>query len=83
MYNNKFKYDVKFTAEDKKVFFGGGLSPFHPFENSSLRYSFIFPFKIILSFNLPPPPSPSPLEVKQILCAVCKNILWNHTEVTR
>ena len=84
MYNNKFKYDEKFTAEDKKVFFflggGGGLSPFHPFENSSLRYSFIFPFKIILSFNLPPPPSP--LEVKQILCAVCKNILWNHTEVT-
>ena len=59
MYNNKFKYDVKFTAEDKKVFFGGGLSAFHPFENSSLRYSFIFPFKIILSFNLPPP-SPSP-----------------------
>ena len=82
MYNNKFKYDVKFTAEDKKVFFGGGLSPFHPFENSSLRYSFIFPFKIILSFNLSPPPSPSPLEVKQILCVVCKNILWNHTEVT-
>ena len=82
MYNNKFKYDEKFTAEDKKVFFwGGGLSPFHPFENSSLRYSFIFPFKIILSFNLPPLP-PSPLEVKQILCAVCKNILWNHTEVT-
>ena len=83
MYNNKFKYDEQFTAEDKKVFFfgGGGLSPFHPFENSSLRYSFIFPFKIILSFNLPPPP-PSPLEVKQILCAVCKNILWNHTEVT-
>lgn len=59
MYNNKFKYDEKFTAEDKKVFFwgggAGGLSPFHPFENSSLRYSFIFPFKIILSFNLPPP----------------------------
>ena len=26
MYNNKFKYDEKFTAEDKKVFFfwGGG-----------------------------------------------------------
>ena len=23
MYNNKFKYDGKFTAEDKKVFFGG------------------------------------------------------------
>ena len=79
MYNNKFKYDVKFTAEDKKVFFGGGLSPFHPFENSSLRYSFIFPFKIILSFN---PPPPSPLEVRRILCVVCKNILWNHTEVT-
>ena len=60
MYNNKFKYDEKFTAEDKKVFFlgGGGLSPFHPFENSSLRYSFIFPFKIILSFNPPPPPIP-------------------------
>ena len=33
MYNNKFKYDEKFTAEDKKVFFwggGGGLSPVHP-----------------------------------------------------
>ena len=42
----------------KKCFLGGGLSPFHPFENSSLRYSFIFPFKIILSFNLPPPPIP-------------------------
>ena len=56
MYNNKFKYDEKFTAEDKKVFFSG---PFHPFENSSLRYSFIFPFKIILSINLPPlPPIP-------------------------
>ena len=24
MYNNKFKYDEKFTAEDKKVFFFGG-----------------------------------------------------------
>ena len=26
MYNNKFKYDEQFTAEDKKVFFfwGGG-----------------------------------------------------------
>ena len=24
MYNNKFKYDEKFTAEDKKVFFLGG-----------------------------------------------------------
>ena len=42
MYNNKFKYDVKFTAEDKKVFFGGGLLPFHPFENSSLRYSLCY-----------------------------------------
>ena len=24
MYNNKFKYDEKFTAEDKKAFFLGG-----------------------------------------------------------
>ena len=24
MYNNKFKYDEQFTAEDKKVFFFGG-----------------------------------------------------------
>ena len=30
MYNNKFKYDEKFTAEDKKVvffFLGGGGGP--------------------------------------------------------
>ena len=69
MYNNKFKYDVKLTAEDKNAFFGGGLSPFHPFENSSLRYSFIFPFKIILSFNLPPPPIPLGSETNS-LCGV-------------
>ena len=68
MYNNKFKYDVKFTAEDKKVFFGGGLSPFHPFENSSLRYSFIFPFKIILSFNLPSPHPPWKLNKFSVRC---------------
>ena len=30
MYNNKFKYDVKFTAEDKKVFFWGGFHPSTP-----------------------------------------------------
>ena len=30
MYNNKFKYDEKFTAEDKKVFFLGGGGGFHP-----------------------------------------------------
>ena len=32
MYNNKFKYDEKFTAEDKKVFFfgGGGGGGFRP-----------------------------------------------------
>ena len=31
MYNNKFKYDEKFTAEDKKVFFwGGGFRPSTP-----------------------------------------------------
>ena len=28
MYNNKFKYDEKFTAEDKKVFFWGGGEAF-------------------------------------------------------
>ena len=34
MYNNKFKYDEKFTAEDKKVLFffggGGGVRPSTP-----------------------------------------------------
>ena len=33
MYNNKFKYDEKFTAEDKKVFFfffGGGAFALPP-----------------------------------------------------
>ena len=31
MYNNKFKYDEQFTAEDKKVFFfGGGGALAHP-----------------------------------------------------
>ena len=30
MYNNKFKYDEKFTAEDKKVIFFGGGGSFRP-----------------------------------------------------
>lgn len=30
MYNNKFKYDVKLTAEDKKVFLGEGFRPSTP-----------------------------------------------------
>ena len=30
MYNNKFKYDEQFTAEDKKVFFFGGGGGFRP-----------------------------------------------------
>ena len=59
-------------AEDKKVFIWGGergLSPFHPFENSSLHYSFIFLFKLILSFDPPPPPYPPwKLDKFSVLC---------------